>query len=394
MYVLNLVWFNVCCVVMALGIIGCGGGDPGSTDVGDSGTMASDTRAVGDGPRAEYIADVRKSDFVTDDLGSDTPLDSGAPNKDGDEADHGQAADTMETIEQLDVVDMQDVFSPPDASDIFDLSSPSDASDAFDATYLADVSDADDSASPTDASDTFDSSLPLDTSETFDATEAPCQPTCDGKECGDDGCGGECGPCQGEQDACIENTCVCQPDCEGKGCGWDGCSALCIECTDGKMCMGATGTCECFFEPCGDTCCKNGQMFCHEGACVYYVEKPDVILTYENVSSTSAELWMENQVPVLGFQFLVSGLFLTSVTGGSTVDAGIGVSIGDANNFVLGFGLAQNTIPPGNEMLLKMEFVFKGLDSNFCLGNPLFLNAENEPADVLVAPLCYLYWDP
>jgi len=39
-----------------------------------------------------------------------------------------------------------------------------------------------------------------------------CQPECDGKECGDDGCGGTCGSCAG-QDACVGGLCVCQAAC-------------------------------------------------------------------------------------------------------------------------------------------------------------------------------------
>jgi hypothetical protein len=57
-------------------------------------------------------------------------------------------------------------------------------------------------------------------------------------ECGDDGCGGSCGECPGEQDECMDGTCVCQPDCKGKTCGEDGCGGSCAEpvpagCNDG-----------------------------------------------------------------------------------------------------------------------------------------------------------------
>ena len=45
-----------------------------------------------------------------------------------------------------------------------------------------------------------------------------CHPDCGGKVCGPDGCGGSCGTCAGPQDACIEGKCVCQPACQGKQC--------------------------------------------------------------------------------------------------------------------------------------------------------------------------------
>jgi len=36
--------------------------------------------------------------------------------------------------------------------------------------------------------------------------ESACVPSCNGKSCGDDGCGGSCGTCEGG--ACVENQCV------------------------------------------------------------------------------------------------------------------------------------------------------------------------------------------
>ena len=88
-----------------------------------------------------------------------------------------------------------------------------------------------------------------------------CQPDCEGKECGDDGCGGSCGECgSGEtckSGQCVEITptcgdgicdpgedfdncpsdCECQPDCEGKECGDDGCGGSCGECGSGETCV-------------------------------------------------------------------------------------------------------------------------------------------------------------
>ena len=71
-----------------------------------------------------------------------------------------------------------------------------------------------------------------------------CQPACDGKDCGDDGCGGECGECGG---LCQDGTC-CLPDCDGKVCGGDGCGGECgPDCTDGLDCTSDAcidGTCK------------------------------------------------------------------------------------------------------------------------------------------------------
>ena len=45
---------------------------------------------------------------------------------------------------------------------------------------------------------------------------ADCKPECEGKQCGDDGCGGVCGACE-EGLSCTEmSLCDCLPDCDGK----------------------------------------------------------------------------------------------------------------------------------------------------------------------------------
>jgi hypothetical protein len=65
-----------------------------------------------------------------------------------------------------------------------------------------------------------------------------CQPQCDDKDCGFDGCGGECGTCSGEQAFCVQGTCICQPLCGPSVCGDDGCGGSCGECSGGLTCAG------------------------------------------------------------------------------------------------------------------------------------------------------------
>ena len=75
-----------------------------------------------------------------------------------------------------------------------------------------------------------------------------CQPDCDGKQCGPDGCGGTCGACIGVLAECVDGTCVCQPDCTGKVCGDDGCGGSCGTCQSGFDCVAGAcvelGTCD------------------------------------------------------------------------------------------------------------------------------------------------------
>ncbi len=92
----------------------------------------------------------------------------------------------------------------------------------------------------------------------------PCTPSCEGVACGDDGCGGSCGECDDGNpctaDACEAGVCQaeavedgtacldgwiceagvcvepCVPSCDGKECGDDGCGGSCGGCDDGSVC--------------------------------------------------------------------------------------------------------------------------------------------------------------
>ena len=107
-----------------------------------------------------------------------------------------------------------------------------------------------------------------------------CTPDCLGKDCGSDGCGGECGTCLGGQ-TCQAGTCTgtaCTPDCTGKQCGPDGCTGTCGNCLTGKTCTaglcatdGCTPSCagkECGDNGCGGVCgtCGAGTE-CQAGTC-------------------------------------------------------------------------------------------------------------------------------
>lgn len=74
-----------------------------------------------------------------------------------------------------------------------------------------------------------------------------CVPTCDGKFCGSDGCGGVCGECTtGLQCNTVVGRCQsfpCTPQCGGKQCGLDGCGGSCGTCKEGKLCSLNEGKC-------------------------------------------------------------------------------------------------------------------------------------------------------
>ena len=97
-----------------------------------------------------------------------------------------------------------------------------------------------------------------------------CVPQCDGKYCGDDGCGGTCGSCAAGQE-CSATTarCVaspCTPDCRGRQCGNDGCGGTCGSCDKGKLCVEEAGACRSFYvcdhlRPTCKTACSSNE-FC------------------------------------------------------------------------------------------------------------------------------------
>lgn len=101
-----------------------------------------------------------------------------------------------------------------------------------------------------------------------------CKPDCNGKECGDDGCGGSCGGCDSGL-TCVAGACECVPDCAGKNCGEDGCGGECGTCHFGKTCVSGVCTCapscngkECGDDGCGGNCglCADG-WFCVDSVC-------------------------------------------------------------------------------------------------------------------------------
>ncbi|NOZ01463.1 MAG: hypothetical protein GXP54_06185 [Deltaproteobacteria bacterium] len=64
-----------------------------------------------------------------------------------------------------------------------------------------------------------------------------CEADCEGKECGSDGCGGDCGACP-DGTFCEDYTCKkeCVPECGGKECGANGCGGVCGTCADQQTC--------------------------------------------------------------------------------------------------------------------------------------------------------------
>lgn len=108
-----------------------------------------------------------------------------------------------------------------------------------------------------------------------------CSPSCSGKTCGPDGCGGACGTC-GVGLACdAQGTCACVPQCSGRACGPDGCGGSCGTCNGMLRCNTNDGRCQatcapscsgrvCGDDGCGGSCgpaCPAGQGCTSAGQC-------------------------------------------------------------------------------------------------------------------------------
>jgi hypothetical protein len=116
--------------------------------------------------------------------------------------------------------------------------------------------------------------------------EYVCEPQCAGLACGPDGCGGSCGDCAGDticlwpDFACFPKPEGCVPNCADKACGPNGCGGQCGSCVEGTFCQAATLTCEspcvpscegkvCGDDGCGGSCggCAGDNEFCISGQC-------------------------------------------------------------------------------------------------------------------------------
>jgi hypothetical protein len=97
-------------------------------------------------------------------------------------------------------------------SDVSDLSDqrPSDLSEMSEMSEMSDQEGRPSELSEMSEMSDLSEQRPSELSEMSDSSDA-CQPSCVGKACGDDGCGGFCGQCP-ENQTCSEGQCVCMVD--------------------------------------------------------------------------------------------------------------------------------------------------------------------------------------
>jgi len=104
------------------------------------------------------------------------------------------------------------------------------------------------------------------TPDSTNAEEIVCVPDCEDMVCGPDGCGGECGQCEGANDICKDGECVCVPSCANKFCGDNGCGGSCGQCGEKFTCVGGICACipDCTDKECGSDGCLGSCGFCDQ----------------------------------------------------------------------------------------------------------------------------------
>ena len=151
-----------------------------------------------------------------------------------------------------------------------------------------------------------DNGLPED----YTASDGKCEPDCEDKVCGADGCGGICGYCAYPLICHAEGQCVevCPPDCDGKVCGPDGCGGLCGECSEELVC-GDDGLCyepacepDCTDKVCGPNGCGGdcglcaAPKVCVNGGCAL---GPCGTVTAEGECQGEVAVWCEDEVTLV-----------------------------------------------------------------------------------------------
>ena len=115
-----------------------------------------------------------------------------------------------------------------------------------------------------------------------------CAPACESwMECGDDGCGGQCGACEAPEVCCGGICAICEVDCAARECGWDGATGICGECAEGMVCVDGT-------------CTPPGKAFCGE-----YLNECDLLCEpWDAFCADQCEAWLSKvgKYDVLAFE--------------------------------------------------------------------------------------------
>ena len=86
---------------------------------------------------------------------------------------------------------------------------------------------------------------------------------------------------------------------------------------------------------------------------IIYNLKPYVILSYDNITSTSFDIVYNSNINIKGFQFDIEGVEIEGCSGGAAED--VGFIVEEGNETVIGFSLSGAVIYAGNEVLITIN---------------------------------------
>ena len=166
-------------------------------------------------------------------------------------------------------------------------------------------------------------------------------------------------------------------DCAGE-CGGSAMEDCTGQCNGSAMedCLG-----ECNGSAVEDVCGECGGDATDPSTCV----EEGYSLSIGQITDTTLEIIMNNEAPVAGFQFNLSGVNITDVSGGSAEASGFTTSAG-ATGTVLGFSFTGSTIPSGNGLLTLVTF--DSMDTEVCITDVVLSDSAGGALDAEVGD-CY-----
>jgi hypothetical protein len=177
----------------------------------------------------------------------------------------------------------------------------------------------------------------------------------------------DCGVCNGNNDS-MDECGVCDGSGVIQECG---CGA------PGEFVMPA-GDCDCdgnVEDICGD-CGGTGETLddCVEGYTIYFDNLNQVAGT--------VDVYYASESPIGGAQFNVTGISMTSSSGGEAELQGWTVST--TETIWLGFSMNNTPLPAGTRLLSSIQFTAPGIGSELCFNNVILSSTDADPFDVVV----------
>ena len=101
-----------------------------------------------------------------------------------------------------------------------------------------------------------------------------------------------------------------------------------------------------------------------------------ISLSFSNVTSSTLDIVMENPFDVWGFQMVLDGVEINSISGGTSSDAGFSISF--SGSTLVGFTLSGTAINPGNAVLFSVGYT--ALGSEVCIEDAIVSDQNGEGA--------------